>query len=256
MVRLPIADRLIPIIADPYPDPEKGSGAVKITGAHDFNDFQVAARHDLSMISIMDEQARMAGPIPERYLGCDRYVARKMVVERDRSARPAARDRGPGHRPALRRPLRRGHRALPHRPVVRRRQDPRHPGHRRGGGRPHGLRTEELGEDLFRVDAEHPAVVHLAPAVVGPPHPGLVRTGRPHLRRHDRGGGRRPGPRALRPRRRPCARTRTCWTPGSPPPCGRSPPWAGRSRPRTCAGSTPPTPWSPASTSSSSGSPG
>jgi valyl-tRNA synthetase len=80
-VRLPIADRLIPIIADPYPDPEKGSGAVKITGAHDFNDFQVAMRHGLPLISIMDEQARMAGPIPDRYLGLDRYVARKKVVE-------------------------------------------------------------------------------------------------------------------------------------------------------------------------------
>jgi valyl-tRNA synthetase len=80
MVRLPIADRLIPIIADEYPDPEKGSGAVKITGAHDFNDFQVAIRHDLSLISIMDAQARMTGPIPERYQGMDRYAARKMVV--------------------------------------------------------------------------------------------------------------------------------------------------------------------------------
>jgi valyl-tRNA synthetase len=80
MVRLPIADRLIPIIADEYPDPEKGSGAVKITGAHDFNDFQVAMRHDLSLISIMDAQARMVGPIPERYQGMDRYAARKMVV--------------------------------------------------------------------------------------------------------------------------------------------------------------------------------
>jgi valyl-tRNA synthetase len=80
LVRLPIADRLIPIIADEYPDPEKGSGAVKITGAHDFNDFQVAMRHDLSLISIMDAQARMVGPIPERYAGVDRYAARKMVV--------------------------------------------------------------------------------------------------------------------------------------------------------------------------------
>ena len=64
MVRLPIADRLIPVIADEYPDPEKGSGAVKITGAHDFNDFQVAKRHGLELLSIMDEQARMAGPDP------------------------------------------------------------------------------------------------------------------------------------------------------------------------------------------------
>ena len=81
MVRLPIADRLIPVIADEYPDPEKGSGAVKITGAHDFNDYQVARRHGLSMISIMDDRARMTGPIPERYRGQDRYVARKMVLE-------------------------------------------------------------------------------------------------------------------------------------------------------------------------------
>ncbi len=81
MVKLPIADRLIPIIADEYPDPEKGSGAVKITGAHDFNDFQVAQRHGLSMISIMDERARMAGPIPERYQGVDREIARRMVVQ-------------------------------------------------------------------------------------------------------------------------------------------------------------------------------
>ena len=80
-VRLPIADRLIPIIADDYPDPEKGSGAVKITGAHDFNDFRVAERHGLSMISIMDARARMAGPIPDRYVGMDRYAARKLVVE-------------------------------------------------------------------------------------------------------------------------------------------------------------------------------
>jgi valyl-tRNA synthetase len=79
-VRLPIADRLIPVIADQYPDPEKGSGAVKITGAHDFNDFQVAMRHGLPIFSIMDGQARMAGPIPERYIGVDRFVARKMVV--------------------------------------------------------------------------------------------------------------------------------------------------------------------------------
>jgi valyl-tRNA synthetase len=82
MVRLPIADRLIPIIADEYPDPEKGSGAVKITGAHDFNDYQVARRHGLELMPLMDEQARMTGPwVPDRYQGVDRFVARKMVVD-------------------------------------------------------------------------------------------------------------------------------------------------------------------------------
>jgi valyl-tRNA synthetase len=84
LVRLPIAERLIPIIADEYPDPEFGTGAVKITGAHDFNDFEVARRHDIPLIVLMDRQARMiATPenhVPERYHGKDRFVARDMVL--------------------------------------------------------------------------------------------------------------------------------------------------------------------------------
>ena len=81
-VRLPISERLIQVIEDEYPDPEKGSGAVKITGAHDFNDYQVARRHDLPLVSIMDERARMTGAwVPERYQGMDRFAARKLVVE-------------------------------------------------------------------------------------------------------------------------------------------------------------------------------
>ena len=84
MVRLPLADRLIPIIADEYPDPEFGSGAVKITGAHDFNDNQVAKRHGLPMLRLLDEQARMTdidGAVPKKYVGMDRFEARKAVVE-------------------------------------------------------------------------------------------------------------------------------------------------------------------------------
>jgi len=85
MVRLPIADRLIPIIADEYPDPEFGSGAVKITGAHDTNDFEVAMRNDIPLIKLMDEQARMISNtennVPERYAGVDRFKARKMVIQ-------------------------------------------------------------------------------------------------------------------------------------------------------------------------------
>ncbi len=81
-VRLPLADRLIPIIADDYPDPEKGSGAVKITGAHDFNDFVVAQRHNIPFFPLMDVEARMSGPwVPEKYRGMDRYDARKAIVE-------------------------------------------------------------------------------------------------------------------------------------------------------------------------------
>lgn len=81
-VLLPLADRYIPIIADEYPDPDFGSGAVKITGAHDFNDYKVAKRHDLPMYILMDEQARMmdADYVPAKYRGLDRFAARKLVV--------------------------------------------------------------------------------------------------------------------------------------------------------------------------------
>ncbi|HEY8571067.1 valine--tRNA ligase [Phenylobacterium sp.] len=80
-VRLPIVNRPIPIIADEYPDPEKGSGAVKITPAHDFNDFAVGKRHNLPMINIFDDFARLNDNVPAEYRGMDRFAARKKVVE-------------------------------------------------------------------------------------------------------------------------------------------------------------------------------
>ena len=79
-VRLPITERLIPIVADDYADPEKGSGAVKITPAHDFNDFQVGKRHGLPAINILDGYARLNDAVPEDYRGLDRFEARKKVV--------------------------------------------------------------------------------------------------------------------------------------------------------------------------------
>lgn len=77
---LPICNRLIPIVADEYSDPEKGSGAVKITPAHDFNDFEVGKRHDLPMINIFDESACISDEAPEAYRGLDRMEARKKVL--------------------------------------------------------------------------------------------------------------------------------------------------------------------------------
>jgi valyl-tRNA synthetase len=79
---LPLADRLIPIIADEYPDPEFGSGAVKITGAHDFNDYKVARRHNIEMFVLLDTKGRMldADYIPQAYRGLDRFDARSQVV--------------------------------------------------------------------------------------------------------------------------------------------------------------------------------
>ena len=79
-VRLPIVNRPVPIIADDYADPEKGSGAVKITPAHDFNDFMVGKRHNLPMINILDDFGRINDNAPPEYRGLDRFVARKMVV--------------------------------------------------------------------------------------------------------------------------------------------------------------------------------
>ena len=82
MCILPLSNRPIPIIADEYPDPEKGSGAVKITPAHDFNDFEVGRRHDLPLINLMTAQAKMEAipEIPEKYQGMDRYEARKQIL--------------------------------------------------------------------------------------------------------------------------------------------------------------------------------
>ena len=74
---LPLVGRRIPIVADEYSDPEKGSGAVKITPAHDFNDFEVGRRHKLEAISIFDKFARLNDKAPEKYRGLDRFEARK-----------------------------------------------------------------------------------------------------------------------------------------------------------------------------------
>ncbi|HWA21865.1 MAG TPA: valine--tRNA ligase [Caulobacterales bacterium] len=80
MVRLPLTDRAIPVIADDYADPEKGSGAVKITPAHDFNDFEVGKRHKLAPIEVIDREAQMSGDIPERFREMDRFEARKQIL--------------------------------------------------------------------------------------------------------------------------------------------------------------------------------
>jgi len=79
---LPLAERPIPIIADEHADPEKGTGAVKITPAHDFNDFEVGRRHDLPMINVLDASAAMLAceAVPARFQGLDRYEARDAIV--------------------------------------------------------------------------------------------------------------------------------------------------------------------------------
>ena len=77
---LPLVGRVIPIVADEYSDMEKGTGAVKMTPAHDFNDFEVGRRHDLELVNILDRHARLNDAVPEPYRGLDRYEARERVV--------------------------------------------------------------------------------------------------------------------------------------------------------------------------------
>ena len=84
-VVLPILNRSIPIIFDNYSDPEKGSGAVKITPAHDFNDFEVGKRHKLEMINIFNSDASINENGPEEYVGLDRFTARKKIIEHMKS---------------------------------------------------------------------------------------------------------------------------------------------------------------------------
>jgi valyl-tRNA synthetase len=79
-VLLPLADRPIPIIADDYVDPEFGTGCVKITPAHDFNDYEVGKRHDLPLRNIFNANAVINDNAPAAYRGLDRFVARKQVV--------------------------------------------------------------------------------------------------------------------------------------------------------------------------------
>ena len=218
--------------------------------------------------------------------GLERFAARKKIVARLGRKGLGREDRAACARRAARRPLERGDRAVPHRPVVRQRARTGEAGDCRRARRQDQIRPAELGKHLFQLDGEHPALVHLAPALVGASNSGLVRT---RDRMRDNSDESRAGMRAerwnsvalerrsvkaakLRTRSRslqdisvthPDARTgkidrncatRTCSTPGSPPRCGRSRRWAGRTRRRSLRASIRPRRWSPASTSSSSGS--
>tara|TARA_B110000305_G_scaffold197228_1_gene222733 strand:+ start:995 stop:3709 length:2715 start_codon:yes stop_codon:yes gene_type:complete len=85
-LHLPLCDRLIPIIEDEYPDPNFGSGAVKITGAHDFNDYAVAKRNNIPLYPLLDTKGNLRddnsleNTVPEKYKGLDRFVARERIV--------------------------------------------------------------------------------------------------------------------------------------------------------------------------------
>ncbi len=204
MVKLPITGRLIPIVTDEHADPELGSGAVKITPGHDFNDFEVGRRAGIEardMLNMLDAKARVVqtqkGGIPEEFIGKDRFEVRKLVVERLKAEGyliPHIDKDGEAHdRDAVRRSLGRRDRAVADRPMVCRCRYLGQAGDRGGALGRHEDRAEELGKDLFQLDGEHPALVRLAPALVGASDSGVVRaqlgkTGREgDFRRRERG---------------------------------------------------------------------
>ncbi|WP_150467657.1 valine--tRNA ligase [Francisella sp. SYW-9] len=80
MINLPLTDRQIPIIADDYVEKDFGTGCVKITPAHDFNDYEMGKRHDLPMLNILTDDAALNSNVPSKYQGLDRFVARKQIV--------------------------------------------------------------------------------------------------------------------------------------------------------------------------------
>ncbi|MCY7296689.1 valine--tRNA ligase [Alteromonas sp. a30] len=79
-IKLPLTGRLIPIVGDEHADPEFGTGCVKVTPAHDFNDYEIGKRHNLPMINIFTADAKMNNEVPEKYRGLDRFEARKLIV--------------------------------------------------------------------------------------------------------------------------------------------------------------------------------
>ena len=173
-LRLPVVDRPIPIIADDAVDPQFGSGAVKVTPAHDPTDFEIGRRHGLPSIDVMTPEARMSLAAPDRYQGLDRYDARKRVVEEFEQL--GLLEKVEPHRHAVGHCYRCDTVIEPRlseqwfvkmEPLARRRarQVPR----RHAAVHPRAPRGR-----LRALAHGYPRLVHLPPALVGPPHPGLV----------------------------------------------------------------------------------
>ena len=265
LVVLPLVGREIPIVADEYSDPEKGSGAVKITPAHDFNDYEVGRRHKLALINILDAKAQLNENVPEAYRGLDRFAARKRVVADLDALGLVEKIEAHTH-------------AVPHA--------------QRGNAVVEPWLTEQWYVNAAELAKKAIAAVedgktrfvpknwektyfewmrniqpwcisrqlwwgHQIPAWYGPdgkafvanprrrptPPPRSIRSApAPSWGRGRRGRDRRASARGIRPTPNPSPQgegdsrssaTRTCSTPGSPPRCGRSRRWAGPSRPRS-----------------------
>ena len=227
-VTLPLVGRELPVIADEYVKTDFGTGALKITPGHDPNDFEIGRKHGLEAVGghrrgrPHDRRGRRRSP------GMTALEAREAVVAGAR--RPRRRDRAVhAQRPVLA-PLGRADRAAHLAAVVHADGRARRAGDRGRARRAHPDPPRVAVAPLHRLAGEHPPVVHLAPAVVGPPDPRLVpRRGRGLLRARA-AGGRRLGARPRRARHVVLERR-----------CGRSRRSAGPRTRRSCAPSTRPT---------------
>ena len=199
---LPLVGRRIPIVADEYADPENGTGAVKVTPAHDFNDFEIGQRHNLEAINIFDKFARLNDKAPEKFAAST--ASRRASGSSPTWRRWACVEKIEPHTHAVPSAIAaacRSSRAV--RAVVRRRQDARRGADRGGARRPRRLRPRARARRLLPLDGEHRGVVHLAPAVVGPPIPAWYGPDEQGLRR--RCGGRGAGRGARSTTARTCA---------------------------------------------------
>ena len=246
-VIVPVVERRVPMIADERVEPEFGTGALKITPGHDPVDFEIGRDHGLPEPMVIGLDGRMNGEVPAVRgpdPGGGRRAGRRLAP-RARSARAA------GAVPALGRSLRalrHPRRAADLAAVVLRDEGAGGARDRRRPGRPSALSPRPAGPGVPRLDGEHPPVVHLAPALVGPPH---SRSGTATAAQRSSPRRRRTAARAAAIRS--STRTRTCSTPGSPRRSGRSPRSAGRTRRPTCARSIPATSTRRRARSSSSG---
>ncbi len=172
-VHLPLTQRRIPIIADPYVDKSFGTGALKITPAHDVNDFEIGRRHGLAILKVMDPEARM-NEAAGVYQGLDRKACRQKVLE-DLNAlglleKTEKYTHNIGHcyrcktmiEPYLSKQwfVKVGPLAEKAIKAVEERGNPD--------------LSQDLGKDLFRLDDQYQRLVHFPSDLVGPPDPGLV----------------------------------------------------------------------------------
>ena len=172
-LELPLTGRTIPVIADAYVEAGFGSGAVKITPAHDFNDYEMGQRHKLPQINIFTPNARLNDNAPEKYRGLDRVIARKQIVAEleelglIEKIEPHKLKVPRGDRTnAVIEPYLTDQWYVKIAPLAEPRSRPWKTAARNSCPR--------LVEDLLRVDAQHQGLVRQPPALVGSSHSGLV----------------------------------------------------------------------------------